>query len=135
MAAGFVFNVFLPLRFLPDGAPRVVAGVVLTALSIGLGLWAALLMVKAGTTVEPYGATTRIITHGPFRYSRNPIYIALSGWYGGVAIAFNSLWPLLFLPVVLIVMVQGVIKREERYLERKFGEEYLGYKRRVRRWG
>lgn len=99
-----------------------------------MGLWAAALMVRAGTTVEPHGTTTRIIATGPFAFSRNPIYIGLSLGYVGVAVAFNALWPLLLLPAVWLVMVKGVIEREEAYLERKFGEVYVDYKRNVRRW-
>jgi protein-S-isoprenylcysteine O-methyltransferase Ste14 len=72
--------------------------------------------------------------HGPFRFSRNPQYLSVNIIYTGIAISFNALWPIVFLPVVLVIMREGVIKREERYLERKFGEEYLSYKARVRRW-
>ena len=72
--------------------------------------------------------------HGPFRFSRNPQYVSVNIIYVGIAISFNALWPIAFLPVVLLIMTEGVIKREERYLERKFGAEYLSYKARVRRW-
>ena len=75
-----------------------------------------------------------IIQSGPFRISRNPVYLADTLCYVGVAILLNTAWPLLFLPVVLLVMHRGVILREERYLEQKFGDEYNSYKMRVRRW-
>jgi protein-S-isoprenylcysteine O-methyltransferase Ste14 len=54
--------------------------------------------------------------------------------YAGIAALANALWAIVFLPVALLVIQRGVIEREERYLERKFGEEYLNYKARVRRW-
>jgi protein-S-isoprenylcysteine O-methyltransferase Ste14 len=76
----------------------------------------------------------RLTTEGPFRYSRNPSYLALAMIYAGIAVLRNSLWTILFLPVVLVVIQREVIGREERYLERTFGEEYRDYKTRVRRW-
>lgn len=89
---------------------------------------------SAGTPVEVYRPTTALVTGGPYRYSRNPIYLALTLGSAGVAIAANSLWALLLLIPALLVMQFGVIAREERYLEQKFGEEYLRYKASVRRW-
>jgi protein-S-isoprenylcysteine O-methyltransferase Ste14 len=76
----------------------------------------------------------RLTTEGPFRYTRNPSYLALAIVYAGIAALRNSLWAVLLLPLVLIVIQREVIGREERYLERAFGEEYLAYKARVRRW-
>jgi protein-S-isoprenylcysteine O-methyltransferase Ste14 len=75
-----------------------------------------------------------ITTEGPFRYSRNPGYLALAMLYAGIAVLRNSMWAILLLPVVRGVIQREVIGREERYLERTFGEEYLAYKARVRRW-
>ena len=76
----------------------------------------------------------RLSTEGPFRYSRNPSYLALAMIYAGIAVVRNSLWAILLLPLVVVVIQREVIGREERYLERTFGEEYLDYKGRVRRW-
>jgi len=76
----------------------------------------------------------RLTTEGPFRYSRNPGYLALAMIYAGIAIVRNSLWAIFLLPLVVYVTQREVIGREERYLERTFGEEYLAYKARVRRW-
>ena len=75
-----------------------------------------------------------LTTEGPFRYSRNPSYLALAMIYAGIGFLLNSLWAILFLPLVVVVMQREVIGREERYLERTFGEEYLTYKGKVRRW-
>jgi protein-S-isoprenylcysteine O-methyltransferase Ste14 len=76
----------------------------------------------------------RLTTEGPFRYSRNPSYLALTMIYAGIALLRNSLWAMLFLPLVVVVMQREVIGREERYLERAFREEYHAYKEKVRRW-
>jgi protein-S-isoprenylcysteine O-methyltransferase Ste14 len=74
------------------------------------------------------------VTDGPFRYTRNPIYVALTLFYLGIGVVLNALWVLLLIVPLIVVMQLGVITREERYLERKFGDEYLRYKARVRRW-
>jgi protein-S-isoprenylcysteine O-methyltransferase Ste14 len=76
----------------------------------------------------------RLTTEGPFRYSRNPSYLALAMIYAGIAVLRNALWAILPLPGVLYVIEREVIGREEQYLERTFGEEYLAYKAQVRRW-
>ncbi len=84
--------------------------------------------------MNPYKSTSFLMTDGPFRYSRNPIYIADAVLYVGLALALDWIWALALLPFVLVVVRFGVIEREERYLERQFSDEYLRYKQRVRRW-
>ena len=74
------------------------------------------------------------ITSGPFRFTRNPLYISLALVYAGIALTVGSAWALAFLVPVLGIIRYGVIAREERYLEGKFGPEYLRYKQSVRRW-
>ncbi len=76
----------------------------------------------------------RLPTEGPFRYTRNPGYLSLAMLYAGIAVLRNALWAILLWPLVLIMIQREVIGREERYLERTFGEEYLDYKARVHRW-
>ncbi len=68
------------------------------------------------------------------RYTRNPAYLSMTMMYAGIAALRNALWAIVLLPVALLVIQRGVIEREERNLERKFGEEYLSYNARVRRW-
>jgi protein-S-isoprenylcysteine O-methyltransferase Ste14 len=89
---------------------------------------------RARTTILPYRPTTAIVDGWPYSFSRNPIYLALVVIYIGIAVFFNSLWPFLLLPLVLLVMQRGVIEREERYLDGIFGTDYANYKSRVRRW-
>ena len=89
---------------------------------------------KAGTPIRTDRPVPRLVTDGPFRYTRNPGYLGLTMLYSGIAVLRNALWAILLLPLVLYVIQREVIGREERYLERTFGEEYLAYKAQVRRW-
>jgi protein-S-isoprenylcysteine O-methyltransferase Ste14 len=91
-------------------------------------------MKRAGTNVDPREPTTAIVTGGPYRFTRNPLYLSMTLVYAGITALANALPAALLLPAVLAFMRRGVIEREERYLERKFGDEYMDYKARVRRW-
>jgi protein-S-isoprenylcysteine O-methyltransferase Ste14 len=115
----------------------------LTALSIGavlllIGVTTLLLafrgMIQHHTTINPNGTTTTVVRNGPYRYSRNPMYLSLTLIYLAVNVALNAWWGLLLLIPLLVVVQKGIIEREEQYLTRKFGEEYLNYKAQVRRW-
>ena len=91
-------------------------------------------MRRAGTNVDPREPSTAIVTDGPYRFTRNPLYLSMALIYAGIACRANALPAAMLLPGVLAVVQKGVIEREERYLERKFGGEYIRYKGRVRRW-
>ena len=84
--------------------------------------------------MNPNEPATALVTDGPFRFSRNPLYLAFTLLYSGVAVVANALWAALPLPIILVVIQRGVIDREERYLERRFGTAYRQYKDGVRRW-
>ena len=99
-----------------------------------IGVWWRKTMRDADAPVRTDRPVPRLTTAGPFDYSRNPAYLSLAMIYAGTAALRNSLWALLPLTLVLYVIQREVIGREERYLERTFGEEYLAYKARVRRW-
>jgi protein-S-isoprenylcysteine O-methyltransferase Ste14 len=101
---------------------------------LALVVWFARTMQGADTTLRIDKPVSSLVQNGPFRYSRNPGYLSLTMLYAGIAILRNALWAILLLPLVGYVIQGKVIEREERYLERTFGEEYLAYKRRVRRW-
>ena len=88
----------------------------------------------AQTPINPYKATTALVTDGLFRFSRNPIYVSNTLIYVGLSLALNAWWALALMPVLVWMMQVGVIAREEQYLERKFGDDYFRYKRQVRRW-
>lgn len=105
---------------------------------LGLGVAVALAAVRAlraaRTTLQPWESTTTLVTSGPFRFSRNPIYVSYTLVYLGVTFSVNSVWPLVLLPLVIGLMVRMVIGREERYLEARFGDAYRDFRGRVRRW-
>ena len=135
---GLLLDRKIPAPFLPRGSTRIV-GLPLIGGGVLLGGWTFRTMRRADTPVigEPFVAekpTSTLITDGPFGYSRNPGYLAGAMVYAGIASLTNVLWVFLLLPVVLLTMRRTAIEREERYLEGKFGEEYLRYKARVRRW-
>ncbi|MBI3607240.1 MAG: isoprenylcysteine carboxylmethyltransferase family protein [Nitrospirae bacterium] len=109
-------------------------GTLLIAAGILLARGAFRAMGLAGTSANPYGSATALVTRGPFRWTRNPLYLAQTFLYVGMAIALNTLWPLVWLPAVLLVMRYGVIEREERYLDNRFGAAYRAYRSTVRRW-
>jgi len=133
LVIGLVLRALVPIPFLPRGLAFML-GTVLIAIAVWLSLWGVRVMHRAGTSEKTSLPTTALVTTGPFRYSRNPLYVSLTLGYLGIAAAAQSLWALALLIVVLAVMRQGVIGREERYLERRFGADYLRYKERVRRW-
>jgi protein-S-isoprenylcysteine O-methyltransferase Ste14 len=108
------------------GWPLVGGGVVLSR-------WFLQTMRQADAPIRTDKPVLRLTTEGPFRYTRNPGYLSLAMIYAGIAVLRNSLWAILLLPLVLYVIQREVIEHEERYLERTFGEEYLDYKRKVRR--
>jgi protein-S-isoprenylcysteine O-methyltransferase Ste14 len=109
-------------------------GLALVALAIGCAIWGRRTMKAAGTNIDPTLPATAIVTSGPFRFSRNPLYVALTLLYLGLSMAFNTWWGAVVLVPLLILMQRGVVLREERYLEEKFGESYRAYRGRVRRW-
>jgi protein-S-isoprenylcysteine O-methyltransferase Ste14 len=133
---GVVLGWIFPVRLLPSAAlPAARAiGNVDALLAIALGVWAARTFRSAATTPNPYRPTTAITAGGPYRYTRNPMYVGMLLLYLALTVIANTPWPLLWLPFVLIAMRRGVIDREERYLEGKFGDEYRAYRARVRRW-
>ncbi|MGX1184807.1 protein-S-isoprenylcysteine O-methyltransferase Ste14 [Pseudomonas sp. F-14 TE3623] len=89
---------------------------------------------RLGTHVPPSRPTTLIATTGPYRWTRNPMYLGMALVYAGIAVSFDGAIALALLPLVLIVIQRQVIAREERYLEAKFGDDYRRYKAKVRRW-
>jgi protein-S-isoprenylcysteine O-methyltransferase Ste14 len=136
LAAGLAGDRFLPLPALPGlaGGTGTILGIALGALGFALGLTAASGFFRAGTAIQPHHPSTALVTGGPYRVTRNPIYLGLTLAYLGCTAWFASLGALVLLPAVLLVMEFGVIRREERYLERRFGQPYRDYKARVRRW-
>jgi protein-S-isoprenylcysteine O-methyltransferase Ste14 len=130
---GLLLKRRFPIGFLPRRVARRFGWPLLGAGVLLLG-WFERALRQADTPASPYKPVEHIATEGPFRYTRNPGYLSMAMIYAGIATIANALWSILLLPVALLVIQRGVIEREERYLERKFGEEYLRYKEQVRRW-
>jgi protein-S-isoprenylcysteine O-methyltransferase Ste14 len=107
-----------------------------TALAVGVVLagWGMVTFRRAETAIHPHHSASQLVTHGPYRFTRNPMYTGLTIQYLGVSALVNSAWPIIVLPIVLFVLIKTVISREEMYLADAFGAEYHGYISRVRRW-
>jgi protein-S-isoprenylcysteine O-methyltransferase Ste14 len=89
---------------------------------------------RAGTTIDVRKAASTLITDGPYRFSRNPLYVALTLLFVGLGVIFNNAWILILVVPVFLVMNVWVVRREETHLEAQFGEAYRRYKSAVRRW-
>ena len=123
----------LPLHLFPGIASKRI-GFALATISGILALWAFIVMRRAGTHIDTRRPALAVVTTGPFRFTRNPLYLSLVLLTLGLALIFNIAWAAILLIPVTIIVHYGVIRREECYLESKFGETYLEYKRKVRRW-
>jgi protein-S-isoprenylcysteine O-methyltransferase Ste14 len=137
IAAGLTLDWLLPARLAEGGLSflsRTALGGWLIGGGVGLFCWALARFRAADTPVPTVEPTRALVTDGPYRVSRNPIYLALALVHAGIAVALDNAWILVLLAPTMIVIRYGVIAREELYLERKFGESYLAYKARVRRW-
>ena len=133
LLSGLLLDRKFHVPFLPRSLARSLGW---TLLGSGLALsgWFMKTMWDADAPIRTDRPVPKLTTDGPFRYTRNPGYLCLAMIYAGIAVLRNALWAILALPLVLLVIQREVIGREERYLERTFGEEYLSYKANVRRW-
>ncbi|MEX0851683.1 MAG: isoprenylcysteine carboxylmethyltransferase family protein [Bauldia sp.] len=136
LVIGYALEWPWPFPIVPPSWSLVIrlAGVAL----LGLGLWVMLsalfLFRRRGTPPEPWEPTTTLVLDGPYRFTRNPMYLGMALVLGGFALVGNALWPLLaIVPVIWVVRTQ-VIAKEERYLAAKFGDAYRDFTTRVRRW-
>jgi protein-S-isoprenylcysteine O-methyltransferase Ste14 len=132
---GLAAERFDTLRSFDIGWQLLIAtGAALFVAGAAIMLAAAGLFQRLGTNVRPSQPTTLIATTGPYRWTRNPMYLGMALVYAGLAIGFDGPIALALLPLVLIAIQTQVIAREERYLEVKFGDDYRCYKAKVRRW-
>ena len=131
--AGIGLNNLWPFEIWPELQGKLFGACILV-LAMVIALWSLYEFYRAGTDVRPDKPDSALITGGPYRYTRNPLYIVLSLIQAAVAFWLNTLWILLLLPASVVVITQYAIAREERYLEKLFGQAYLDYKARVRRW-
>ena len=139
-AVGFLIalglHIFEPVRFLTGQhlSALSLVGWTLVVGGAGLFLWSLRVFFLARTGIMLQKPATALMRQGPYAWSRNPQYLAFSAIYVGAALVTNTVWPLVMLAPVLIVVFHTVIRREERYLRRTFGAEYIAYCRDVRRW-
>jgi protein-S-isoprenylcysteine O-methyltransferase Ste14 len=132
--AGLALNWLVPLPFLPADLPAGWLGAMVFVLALALVGWAIVAITRADSNVPTNLPTTTLVESGPYRFTRNPIYLGMFLGLIGLAVAFDSLWLLTMLVPFALVIRYGVVAREEAYLERKFGDPYRGYRSRVRRW-
>jgi protein-S-isoprenylcysteine O-methyltransferase Ste14 len=137
LALGLILQYFFPIipeaEWLP-AALRETLGVALLLLGISFMAGARVTMMRAGTNVHPGHPAIHLVESGPFRRSRNPMYLGGNLVLLGVSFVFRLYWIPLLMPVLVTICHYGVVLQEEAYLERKFGRAYLDYKARVRRW-
>ena len=132
LGAGFVLEWLLPDTDLPGALNLAGIALMIAATFLAVAFFGALR--RARTPVDPYSPTSALVTTGPYRLSRNPGYLAMALLYAGIALVSDTPWAFATLIPALLVIRYGVIAREERYLERLFGEEYARYRSRTRRW-
>lgn len=133
VGVGVVFDVFLPLPFPWPGAARAV-GVAIILLALANDGWCATLLWRRGTTIRPDRPVTRLVTEGPFRRSRNPLYVSHVALVAGLGLTLASPWTIFLLPALVFGLTRLAIEPEERHLTRKFGSEYEAYVAQTRRW-
>jgi len=130
---GVALDRFWPVAVLPGSAQYAIGGLSIMA-GLALAAWSLPLFRKLGTSVNVYRPTTALITTGPYRFARNPLYLSLALAQAGIAFAADNVWIMALLVPTIVVVNYGVIAREERYLEAKFGDEYRRYRAAARRW-
>jgi protein-S-isoprenylcysteine O-methyltransferase Ste14 len=136
LAAGFLLKWLVPIPLVPPSleGPVCFAGAGLFLLGVAFGGWALATFFRARTSPHPTHPASALVTWGPYRVSRNPMYVGLSAAMAGIALLANTPWVLAAIPPVALALSRLVIDREESYLERKFGEEYRAFLARTRRW-
>jgi protein-S-isoprenylcysteine O-methyltransferase Ste14 len=110
------------------------AGAAIALLAVASAVWAVATLLRRGTPFDPYQPTTALVSQGPFRLTRNPIYLAFGLGVLGMGLAAGWWWSAATAPLVLLALDRFVVRAEERYLGGKFGAEYEAYRRAVRRW-
>jgi protein-S-isoprenylcysteine O-methyltransferase Ste14 len=133
LLAGIGLDCTWPLRLWP-GPWRVIPGIVVIGLGVAIMPPALSRFRRARTAFNSHKPASALIADGPYRFSRNPAYIALTLWYVGIGLILNNAWALLLVIPPLAIVDRLEIPREERHLEAQFGAQYLRYKAKVRRW-
>jgi protein-S-isoprenylcysteine O-methyltransferase Ste14 len=130
---GFLATIWMPTKVVTNSVAWTVGGIFIFCGAVLAGS-AILKFRDVGTTVRPDRAASTLVIAGPYKISRNPMYLGLALVYLGIAIAGQSVWALILLPVVLAIIQRRAIEPEEAFLEKRFGANYIRYKENVRRW-
>lgn len=134
LVAGYVIRLFVGGRMPLPRAFAEGAGGLLVIVSLGLVLSAVQIFAEKGQGLRPATPASELFQKGPYKFTRNPIYLAMMLFGAGFGIATSNVWMIITTAIAGVLFHFLVILREEEYLERKFGEEYAAYKARVRRW-
>ncbi len=132
-AIGYGLDLLMPWSAF-DGWVRWLLAGVLGLPAVAVALWALITFRRADTAIEPWAPARNLVTHGPYAYTRNPMYVALTLLTAGLAIGADLPWALLMVPVAVLVTDRHVIAREEVHLAHVFGDAYRAYCTRTRRW-
>jgi protein-S-isoprenylcysteine O-methyltransferase Ste14 len=133
--AAVVLGWLLPLHFLPPPAPvTVLPGLLLIVAALALVLWGDRAFKRAGTNVNPRRPALHLVETGPYRFTRNPMYLGMVVFLFGLGLAASLDWALILTPVLWAALHFGVVLREEAYLSAKFGAPYVAFLGRTRRW-
>lgn len=130
---GLLLHLLAPLTFLPRWPARVAALFFLGCYLLLFG-WSYRLFRRAGTSLVPVVPSNALVVRGPYRFTRNPMYLSLLCLYLAVALWFGIIWAIILAPLVVLTVQRLAISKEERYLERQFGDSYRQYRAQVRRW-
>ena len=133
LVAAFLLNWLLPLS-VASPKPLDWTGYVLVFAGLGVAFSAVSRFGKMRTTLDPHGSVSTIVMSGPYRFSRNPIYLGFVCTLIGLPLALGNVWGAVLSPLLMLLLYQLVIKHEEAYLQEKFKDVYTSYKSRVRRW-
>lgn len=136
LAGSALLNRHWPLPLWPGARPATI--LVLAYILVLLGLvwmgWGALTFYRARTAIIPHRPASHLVTRGPYRFGRNPMYLGMIAVYGGFTLWMNALWGVLLFPVTVALLIHLVIRREEQYLTEAFPAEYEQFRQRVGRW-
>ena len=137
LLTGFVVQYFVPIHIVTGVDPartlRLV-GIAEIAIALALMGWAMSTFLRLGTPIIPIQRARALVNEGPFKLTRNPMYLGLTVLYVGITFVANAFWPLIFLPEAIVLTYMFAIKLEEAYLAREFGDAYREYCSKVRRW-
>lgn len=130
---GIVLQFIFPFQLLPNPI-NFISGLAMICIAFALALWTGVTLKQAGTHIHIRHPTLTLVTHGPYRFSRNPMYLSLLLLIIGISLLFNFIWFLLCIPLIVFLVNVFVIQHEECNLEKLFGQAYTQYQCKARRW-